>query len=326
MRRSLGILLIFIFAAVIVLPSLIIEGVKFWRPEARVVGKGPVVRLAVNQTGEIKLLPLEEYLVGVVAAEMPANFELEALKAQAVAARTYTLKKINTAKSKPDAKHPQADVCTDAAHCQAWVPESALRRNWGLFNYLRYKGKIRQAVAATGGLVLTYRGELIEPVYHSTSNGRTESAEAVWGYNIPYLQSVPSPWDRDSPRYRNTLTFTLGQLEQKLGVELKALPAAALIPPRGEAMKVLEYTPTGRVKAVKIGSKTFTGPDLRRLLGLSSTDFTWQVEGDKITFISVGNGHGVGLSQYGANGMAKEGKNFVEILSHYYPGTRLEKR
>ncbi|MGI9953446.1 stage II sporulation protein D [Moorellaceae bacterium AZ2] len=326
MRKYLGLLLMALFVAVIILPSLIIKGVSFWRSPVEVKTEERLVRLYDHVRGEIRALPLEEYVAGVVAGEMPADFELEALKAQAVAARTYALKKMEEARAKPDEKHPNADLCSDPTHCQAWVPEQALRQRYGWWRALRYQRKIQQAVEATRNLVLTYQGQLIVPVYHSNSGGRTESAEAVWGYDIPYLQSVPSPWDREAPRFRNTITWSLAEVDQKLGVNLAAVPVAALTPPKGQAIKVEEYTPTGRIKTIKIGDKTFKATELRQLLNLTSTDFTWQVEGDRITFISVGNGHGVGMSQYGANGMAKEGRNFMDILYHYYPGVKLEKR
>jgi len=311
--------------AVVVLPALIVKGARIWRSPVEVRTEERMVRLYDHVRGEIRVLPLEEYVAGVVAGEMPAEFEPEALKAQAVAARTYTLKKMEEAREKSDEKHPNADVCSDPTHCQAWIPQDALRQRYGWWRASRYQKKIREAVEATRNLVLTYQGQLIVPVYHSNSGGRTESAEAVWGYDLPYLRSVPSPWDREAPRFRNTVTWSLAEIDQKLGVNLSALPAAALTPPKGQAIKVEEYTPTGRIKTIKIGDKTFKATDLRRLLNLTSTDFTWRVEGDRITFISVGNGHGVGMSQYGANGMAKEGRNFMDILYHYYPGVKLEK-
>ncbi|MBE3580915.1 MAG: stage II sporulation protein D [Thermoanaerobacteraceae bacterium] len=326
MRRYLGLLLMALLVAVILLPALIIKGASIWRSPVEVKTEERMVRLYDHVRGEIRALPLEEYVAGVVAGEMPADFEPEALKAQAVAARTYTLKKMEEAREKPDEKHPNADLCSDPTHCQAWVPEEALRQRYGWWRASKYQKKIRQAVEATRDLVLTYQGQLIVPVYHSNSGGRTESAEAVWGYDIPYLQSVPSPWDREAPRFRNTVTWSLAEIDQKLGVNLSAVPTAALTPPKGQAIKVEEYTPTGRIKTIRIGNKTFKATDLRRLLNLTSTDFTWQVDGDRLTFISVGNGHGVGMSQYGANGMAKEGRNFMDILYHYYPGVKLEKR
>ncbi|HBT47513.1 MAG TPA: stage II sporulation protein D [Peptococcaceae bacterium] len=325
MRRYLGLWLAALLVAVVVLPALIVKGARIWRSPVEVRTEERMVRLYDHVRGEIRVLPLEEYVAGVVAGEMPAEFEPEALKAQAVAARTYTLKKMEEAREKSDEKHPNADVCSDPTHCQAWIPQDALRQRYGWWRASRYQKKIREAVEATRNLVLTYQGQLIVPVYHSNSGGRTESAEAVWGYDLPYLRSVPSPWDREAPRFRNTVTWSLAEIDQKLGVNLSALPAAALTPPKGQAIKVEEYTPTGRIKTIKIGDKTFKATDLRRLLNLTSTDFTWRVEGDRITFISVGNGHGVGMSQYGANGMAKEGRNFMDILYHYYPGVKLEK-
>ncbi|KYH33606.1 stage II sporulation protein D [Neomoorella mulderi] len=326
MRKVMGIFIILIFAAVIIVPAMIIEGIRLFQPPVQVQTGQQLVRVYFHQNGDIKILPLEQYITGVVAGEMPANFEPEALKAQAVAARTYTLKKIEEARNKPDDRHPGADICTDPAHCQAFADDSLLRQRWGFFNFWRYKSKIQEAVRATQGMVLTYQGKLIDPVYHANSGGRTESAAAVWGRDLPYLQSVPSPWDKEAPRYHDTISFTLEELDRKLGVNLTSVPAAALAPSGGTAMKVLEKTPTGRVKTIKIGNKTFAATELRQLLGLPSTDFTWQVQGDRMIFNTTGYGHGVGMSQYGADGMAREGKNFADILTYYYRGVKIESR
>ncbi|MBC7324135.1 MAG: stage II sporulation protein D, partial [Moorella sp. (in: Bacteria)] len=142
MRKLMGLFLILIFAAVIILPAMIIEGVRLFQPPVRVQGGEQLVRVYFHQTGSTAILPLEDYLIGVVAGEMPADFEVEALKAQAIAARTYTLKKMEEAKSKPDDRHPGADICTNPAHCQAWASDSALRQRWGFFGFWRYKNKI----------------------------------------------------------------------------------------------------------------------------------------------------------------------------------------
>lgn len=327
MRKLMGLLIVLMFAGVIILPALIIEGIRLMEPEVRtlVESRGPVhlVHVLNHQTGEVKIMPLETYLVGVVAGEMPASFEKEALKAQAVAARTYTLKKILEAETKGD-RHQDAHICTDAAHCQAWLDDHTLRQKWGLLGFWRNYNKIQSAVEETRGMVMTYQGKLIDPVYHSNAGGRTENAVAVWGGDYPYLQSVSSPWDEDSSYFHNTMSYSLQELENILGVNLTAVPAAALTPPSGNTMKVLERTATGRVKTVMIGDRTFAGTELRGLLGLHSTDFTWQVEGDRIHFYSIGFGHGVGMSQYGANGMAREGRTFMEILMHYYRGVKIE--
>ncbi|NLW06643.1 MAG: stage II sporulation protein D [Clostridia bacterium] len=325
MRKLMGLVVFFIIAGTIIMPALIIAGLRLLEAPVETQTGERLVRVYLHRTGVSRTFPLEEYLVGVVAGEMPANFEVEALKAQAIAARTYTLKKIEQAKDLPGSRHENADICTDATHCQAWLDEASLRQQWGLVNYWRYHKRIKDAVNATRGLVLTYQGKLIEPVYHSNGGGRTESAAAVWGGDIPYLQSVASPWDRESPHYRDSLSFSLQELENKLGVNLSAVPAAALAAPSGSAMKVIEQTPTGRVKTIVIGDKTFAATELRQLLGLPSTDFSWEVAGEQIIFTTIGYGHAVGMSQYGANGMAAEGKKFNEILSHYYQGVKIER-
>ncbi|MDK2821285.1 MAG: stage sporulation protein [Clostridia bacterium] len=322
MRRFLGLFIILVFIFVIIIPTVIIEGTHLLESPVEVKSGENLVRVYLHRSDTIEIMPMEEYLVGVVAGEMPASFEMEALKAQAIAARTYTYKRIEEAKKEPNKDHPGADICTDPAHCQAWASDDVLRKRWGLMNFWRYKLKIREAVRATRGMVLTYKGELIDPVYHSNSGGRTESAAAVWGGNIPYLQSVPSPWDKSAPHYLTNHSFSLDELEQKLGIKLNtavsSLPSA-----QNSLIKVKKKTATGRLKEVQIGDKIFDTVKLRQLLGLSSTNFTWQISGNKITFYTVGYGHGVGMSQYGANGMAKEGKKFNEILGHYYQGVKL---
>jgi len=281
---------------------------------------GPEIKVFIAAEGVTVSMPLEKYLVGVVAAEMPAEFHIEALKAQAVAARTYALRKMHRGDA-PGDLHPGADVCTDHNHCQAWISDGEMERRWGPLNALKYREKILAAVMGTRGQVLTYRGDLIEPVYHSTSNGRTENSEDAWQYEVPYLRSVASRWDKESPRYRNVVEFTLEEVDRRLGTTLNALPAGGL--PGSAPVRVREYTGTGRTRTVEIGGKVFTGRELREKLGLPSTDFTCEVEDGKIVFITRGNGHGVGMSQYGANGMAKEGYNYVEILKHYYTGVTL---
>ncbi len=305
------------------MPALIIEGLRLLEPPVQTQVGQHLVRVYFHRSGTTKTLPLEDYLVGVVAGEMPVAFENEALKAQAIAARTYTLKKMEYANSKPDSRHADADICTDPAHCQAWLETTELRQHWGLANFWRYHNKIKGAVKATQGMVLTYQGELIEPLYHSSSGGHTESAAAVWGREIAYLQSVPSPWDKEAPHYQASSSYSLQELEDKLALKL-VLPATAAAATADNGFRILEKTAAGRVKSVEIGGQTFAATELRQLLGLPSTDFDWQIEGEQINFITTGYGHGVGMSQYGANGMAKEGKKFNEILTHYYQGVKIE--
>lgn len=263
------------------------------------------------ETKKVKKMPLETYLVGVVAGEMPANFPLEALKAQAVAARTYTLRRTRGA---PNPQHPQAAVCTDPNHCQAWKSKWEMCRIWGPGAFLFPYQKIRKAVRETKGMVITYEGKLIDPVYHSTCGGRTASAKEVWGFEVPYLVSVPCPGDENSPYYRQERSFTLAELSALLGQPLTApdLLGAAI-----------ERTASGRVKTARLRAATYTGEELRRILRLPSTNFFLRVEGEEVIFEAMGYGHGVGMCQYGARQMAKEGKTFVEILRYYYPGTEI---
>lgn len=317
-KSIIGVIAVSLFL-VVALPALVIN---LWQSEPRISIKnvGPGIRVKMDDTGKVVVMPLEEYLVGVVAAEMPASFYPQALAAQAVAARTYTLKKLTN--SAASALHPNADVCTDSNHCQGWLSKIELRRRWGIVKYWSYYKKIVDAVQDTQGMVLTYGGRLIEPVYHSTSGGRTEASSEVWKYSFPYLQSVECKWDKRSPRYFNKETITISRLEQKLGVNIAAAPVMV---GSDSPLRILERTVSGRVKTIKVGSKTFAGTDFRRLLGLSSTYIDWEISGGSIIFNTKGYGHGVGLCQYGADGQARQGKDYREILKYYYRGVAIEK-
>lgn len=254
-------------------------------------------------------MDLEEYLVGVVLAEMPASFETEALKAQAVVARTYTLRAHEGKR-----KHENAAVCTDYACCQAYRSETEYRMNGGTDENIE---KMRSAVSDTSGYVLTYEGALIEATYFSCSGGTTEDAVAVWGAEIPYLQSVPSPGEENAAHYTDSSTFTFEELKVKLN-----LPSEC----DKFSFESASYTSGGGVAEVTICGIEFQGTQLRKLLGLRSTAFTVSTAGDMVTFHTRGFGHRVGMSQYGADAMAVDGSTFDEILQHYYPGTKLEYR
>lgn len=261
----------------------------------------------LTEDGMVENIELEEYLTGVVLAEMPASFEVEALKAQAVVARTYTLRAYNGKE-----KHDEASVCTNSSCCQAYRSEG---------NYLAEGGnleavdKVREAVEDTNGLVLTYQGELIEATYFSCSGGSTEDALAVWGTDVPYLQAVSSPGEEDAAYYTDSISFTRMEIEDALQVELREDLASWF----GD----VSYTSGGGVETMVVGGKTFEGTELRQLLGLRSTAFTVTQEGDTVTFHTRGFGHRVGMSQYGADAMAASGSSFEEILQHYYQGTVL---
>ena len=257
--------------------------------------------------GGVEQRDMDSYLVGVVLAEMPASFEPEALKAQAVAARTYTQKAVTTG-----GKHGDGSVCTDSGCCQAYITQEAYLSQGGTQEGIR---KIVDAVAQTSGYVLTYEGELIEATYFSCSGGRTEDAAAVWGAEFPYLQAVDSPGEEDAAYYTDTVSFTPEAFQQALGVTLSGEPDTWL--------QNIVYTEGGGVASVEIGDEIYQGTQLRTLLGLRSTAFTVTAAPGEIVFTTRGYGHRVGMSQYGADAMAVAGSTYQQILAHYYPGTEL---
>ncbi len=281
---------------------------------------GTIVRLYRHATGQVELVPLEDYVTGVVAAEMPAAFPPEALKAQAVAARTYIVKRM-LAGGVINNCHPGADTCDDPNHAQAWLSRSDMRERWGTLQYYRYYYKISAAVDDTAGEIITYRGQPIDPVYHASCGGRTENSEDVWKFAVPYLRSVACPYDA-APEPERRVTLTLRQVERALGADLRALPAAA---GSGGPLRVVERTSTGRPKTLLVGDQRLTASEVRQKLGLRSTNFTWRLAGDKIEFITRGYGHGVGMCQYGARGLAEHGCDYRQIIKHYYTGVSIIK-
>ncbi|MDQ7093038.1 stage II sporulation protein D [Desulfosporosinus sp. PR] len=262
--------------------------------------------------GKVYSLPLEEYLVGVVAAEMPVEFELEALKAQAIAARTYAVKQY-TKRASSDRGY---DVDT-TVQTQAWLSNAQIKEKWGWLNYVRYSSKLEKAVTETRGKVLVANGEYIDAFYHSSSGRKpTERAEDVWSSPRSYLQNVSSG-ETNLERYVKSFSFTKEELKKKLGVS--NLPQALST---GD-FQVLSRTAAGRVKTARVLGKVFEGTQLRVLLGLPSTDLEAAVQGDRLIITAYGNGHAVGMSQWGANDMAKKNISAEEILMHFYPGAKI---
>ena len=253
-------------------------------------------------------IELEDYLIGVVLGEMPADFELDALKAQAVAARTYT------AKAMISGKHGDGSLCGNSNCCQAYIAPEEYLNAGGTEENLE---KVRSAILDTAGLVLTYDGGLIEATYFSCSGGSTEDAVAVWGTDYPYLRAVPSPGEEGAAHYQDSITFDAETFQEKLGAELNGDPGSWF----GEET----FTDGGGVATLSIGGETYTGTVLRKLLNLPSTAFAITTLGNTIIVRTRGYGHRVGMSQYGADAMAVGGNTFEEILQHYYPGTCLER-
>lgn len=258
------------------------------------------VELTVEVSGEAETMTLQDYLVGVLMGEMPASYPLEALKAQAVAARTYTLRRMEQGGTLSD----------DPAVCQAYIPISQAQEKWGE-DWETYLAKLRQAVQETDGQVLTYDGELIAATYFSCSGGRTESAQAVWGGSVPYLVSVDSPGEEDASGFSSTVTVDREEFMDTLGVSSTGVSAVT-------------YTDGGGVDTMTIGGETFTGVELRQMFSLRSTRFTMEVAADTVTFSVQGFGHRVGMSQNGARVMAEQGSTYEEILRWYYTGVTLE--
>lgn len=260
-----------------------------------------MINLKLN-SGQIISISLEDYVVGVVGAEMPASFNSEALKAQAVAARTYALKRT-----------AYGATLSASTSDQVYKTDDQLRSLWaGSFN--TYYNKVRNAVLATKGQYLTYNGNYIDALYFSTSNGRTENAENVWGNSFPYLVSVESPWDVGIPSYSGSKTVSMQEISDKIGATLTS----------SSQIEILERTQGNRVKTISICGKIFTGVQIRTMFNLKSADFDISASGSNIVFTTRGYGHGVGMSQYGANLMAKSGYDYKSILKHYYTGVEIK--
>lgn len=257
---------------------------------------------------------LEEYLVGVVSAEMPASYELEALKAQAVAARSYIISKMGT----ENPVHPEAVVCNDSSHCKAYLSLDEAKEKWGDAWETDYYPKVKKAVTDTAGEYLAYDNQAVEAFFFALSNGETESSAEVWGGDLPYLKSTESEMDRSSPDFYADAEFKVADFNEKL----KALnPSYA--PSENISVSNITYTEGGRVKNIDINGTTFSGTDIRSCFSLNSADFTIEQNGGNIIFHTEGKGHGVGMSQYGANTLAKEGYTYEEILKHYYNGVEI---
>ena len=275
-----------------------------------------------TRSGEVEELELEDYVKGVVAAEMPGEFHIEALKAQAVAARTYAMSR-TLRYSDGHPAHPEAPICT-GIHCQAYLSLEQLNQIHGDSWIENYWGKIEEAVDSTRGLGIFYGGEITEPLYHSTSGGQTEDVKDVFSSEVPYLKSVVSPNEESAPKFKTTTSLTIDEFVATIknkypGVKIDKSNIA-------EKIKLIEKTPTGRVKKIAIDGNLLDGSELRDLFLLNSTNFKISLDSkfNIIEIVTYGYGHGIGMSQWGANGMGKEGKSYEEILKHYYTGVEIK--
>ena len=273
------------------------------------------IHLRVLIDGAVQEMDMSTYLQGVVRAEMPASFEEEALKAQAVAARTYTLYRMEHGGS---ANHPEADACDDVNCCKAYRSAQEAAESWGI-STAEYEEKVRRAVAETDGQVVLYDGAPVLAAFHSSSAGATRNVEDVWQQELPYLRSVTTPEGEDSvPNYYSKETFTLTEFRE---IFIAEYPTANLSGTPSNWFTNIHQTENGAVESLQVGGITVTGGEMRSLLGLRSAAFTISFTDNAVTFSVTGYGHGVGMSQYGANVMAQEGKTYQEILTWYYTGT-----
>ena len=295
-----------------------IENVTQEQPEPEVetitydYQKYQTIKLLHSGSGQIEELPIDEYLYGVVSSEMPANFEIEALKAQAIVARTYTIYQIMN----NSGKHPGADICDNSSCCQAWISKDERLSKWAPEEAESNWNKIVDAINSTSGKIITYQNKPINAFFHSNSGGKTESSLNIWGgIDYPYLKSVETAGEEGYTQYSSEAKFTKEELLNKLKEKYED---CEIDYSQENCIQILEYTTSGRVKTIKFGNKEIAGTEARTILGLRSTNFTLTISGDEIIFSVIGYGHGVGMSQTGADALAKSGSNCEEIIKHFY--------
>lgn len=303
MKKIILIILVIIFIPYLVVTLFIkTNDIKFYYTE------NMNVRIKRESTGNIDNVPFEDYVVGVLAGEMPVSFELEALKAQAVAARTYVMKKMD------DNKNKDYDV-VDTVQNQVYISEEELKNKWQ-DKYEERINKIKTAVIETKGEYLSYDGKVIEAFFFSTSAGKTENSEDVFKEELPYLRSVDSSWDEEvSPIFNDSKEYSLQEFYERLGLKYQDTIKT----------EVINTTSTGRIKKIKINDKNFTGSEVYQKLELRSTFFEINQLGSNVVINTKGYGHGVGLSQYGALAMAKKGYKYDDILKYYYQNVEIKK-
>lgn len=294
-------------------------------PIQEAVPQEPLVHVYLTKEQAVEKVTLEQYVRGVVAAEMPTEFEMEALKAQAIAARTFIVRRLAD-QDTSGVSVKGAEVTDTVAH-QVYMSLDTLANPKNKEKLAR----VTQAVNETRGVILTYKGKPIEASFFSTSNGYTENSEEYWNGRIPYLRSVASPWDKAiAPHFTDTVSMPLTRFMNLLNIRQPAIPVSASTAKKQLALanaaepRILSKTTGHRIKLIRIGGKNFSGREIREKLGLRSSEFTWRIHKGQIDITTYGNGHGVGMSQWGANGMAMEGATAEAIVKHYYTGVTLQ--
>ena len=274
------------------------------------------VEVYISKENKVEKVPLEEYVLSVVSSEMPATFHEEALKAQSILARTFVINKLITGCN----NIKEGNIC-DTTHCQAYLNINEKKKAWGKDGD-EYLKKLKKVVKETEGKVLSYNDQLVKyPQYFSTSSGNTEDAVAVFSEDVPYLKSVESPGEEISPKYESEISISISDFKSKIK---KSIPNSDLGNNITEEVKILNRNTGGTVNDIKIVEATIKGKEFRKIFGLNSANFTLEVLDDNIKIKCLGYGHGVGMSQWGANVMAKEGSKYDEILEHYFKGSKIE--
>ena len=345
--RRLVIYLFSVLIITIIMPTVIVKTINFVPRENAVSGEGfdnnnrepakiiisdqaknnrknliDTIRVYNPYNDKVLEIDLEEYIKGVVSAEMPAEFHIEALKAQAIAARTYAVSRSIKYDQEGHPDHKKAPLCI-GVHCQAYLSLDELKKIHGEEWEEKYWSKISEAVESTKGILIYYQGQIIEPLYHSTSGGMTEDVVNVYSQDLPYLKSVISPFEEESPKFKSITTMTGDEFVNKISENYSN--AAITLENFYEKIKLIEKTNSGRIKKIAIGNVIIDGTKFRELFGLNSTNFIIAYDKDLniIDITTYGYGHGVGMSQWGANGMANKGSNYLEILEHYYSGVEI---
>lgn len=281
--------------------------------------ESPKISVYNHNLGKVQKMDIEDYLYGVLSGEMSAKFNLEALKAQAVAARTYVIYK--EGQGNPS-QHKNAVVCTDYKHCQEYKGYETLLKSNGEEWIKNSYSKIKEAVNQTKGQIITYNNTPILPLYFSTSSGKTENSEEVFSAKYPYLRSVDSPYDKSSPKYASTLKITNKDFVSTLKKSYSDIQINE--DDLSSQVKIFSRSDGGAVEKIKLGNKEVRGRDIRDIFKLNSANFEIKFEDKYMDFIVKGYGHGVGMSQWGAEGMAEEGHKYYEILTYYYKDTKIK--
>jgi len=287
-------------------------------------GGGTKIKVYITKEKKIKELYLEEYVRGVVCGEMQLNFDIEALKAQAVASRTYALSHLEIYGGTKCKEANGGDVC-DTVHCQVYKDKETIYNSWTVSVREKYWSKVTEVVEQTKGEVLTYNGKLVlEPLYFAVSSGKTENSSDVFASNEPYLSSVRSDGEEVAPKYKTTTTYSYNALASAINKEYpKAIVSSAKL--KNQIKIISNNKDSGSVKEIKLGSITISGIQFRHMLNINSSNFTITYNKNNISIKCMGYGHGVGMSQWGANAMAQKGKKYDDILTHYYQGVKLKK-